>query len=214
MQRRKTTVGQGAFGHSVPPDQHATEVLGRIVRKGRPLTEDAVFLAMYHVLRRNNGSRIFQKVRESRDVGGHRYFSFSPDIDLLEVRQNETVVGYELKGYRKSGKTMKPPSHYEGVDQALAILKNPVRSPLSGSFAGSVFDFSYIVHPDGSQVEDLADLLQLCTPLGLIIVDHRGTREVVKPKRNPFVDQDMKSCFLSKLEALEAYTSFKVNPVQ
>ena len=64
-------------GHSVPTDQHATEVLGRILRKGQSLTEDAVFLAMYHVLR---------------------------------------------------------------------------------PFAGSVFDFSYIVHPDGSQLEDLADL--------------------------------------------------------
>ena len=189
-------------------------MLNRILQKGLPLTEDAVFLAMHHILRRGNGSRIFQKVRESQDVGGYRHFSFSPDIDLLEVRPNGTVVGYELKGYRKSGKTMKAPSHYEGIDQALAILKNPVRSPLCETFAGSVFDFSYIVHPVGSEEEGLADLLRTCTPLGLVVVDHRGTREVVKPRPNPFLDQGMKSYFTSQLDALEAYTSFKVNPVQ
>ena len=97
-QRRKTTIGQGAFGRVVPADQHAAEVLGRIVNRGLPLTEDAVFLFLHHVLRRNNGSQIFQKVRASKDTGGYRYFSFSPDIDLLEVRPNGKVVGYELKG--------------------------------------------------------------------------------------------------------------------
>ena len=207
-------MGRGAFGRHVPADHHATEVLNRILQKGRPLTEDAVFLAMHHILRRNNGSHIFQKVKASKDVGGYRYFSFSPDIDLLEVRLNGTVVGYELKGYRKSGKTMKPPSHYEGIDQALAILKNPVSSPLSESFAGSVFDYSYLVHADGSQVDQLADLLWQCTPLGLIVVNHLGTREIVKPKPNPFLDHDIKSYFVSKLDTLTAHTKFKVNPVQ
>ncbi len=188
MQRRRTRIGRGAFGRHVAPDVHATEVLGRILRRGRPLTEDAVFLAMHLVLRRNNRSQIFRNVRASKDVGGYRYFSFSPDVDLLEVRCNGTIVAYELKGYRKSGKAMKAPSFYEGIDQALATLKNPVSSPLSTSFAGSVFDLCYLVHPDGSHVELLADLLQLCTPLGLIVVDHRGTKEVVKPKVNPFLD--------------------------
>ena len=214
MQRRKTRIGRGAFGNHVPTDKHAAEVLGRILRKGRPLTEDAVFLAMYQVLRRNNNSQIFRNVRTSKDVGGYRYFSFSPDIDLLEVRRNGMVVAYELKGYRRSGKTMKAPSFYEGIDQALATLKNPVSSPLSESFAGSVFDLCYLVHPDGSQVEILADLLQLCTPLGLAVVDHRGIREVVKPKTNPFLDQGMKTHFMSRIDTLESYLKFKVNPVQ
>ena len=214
MQRRKTRIGRGAFGHNVPTDAHVNEVLGRILRKGRPLTEDAVFLAMHHVLRRNNKSQIFRNVRASKDVGGYQYFSFSPDIDLLEVRRNGMIVAYELKGYRKAGKTMKAPTFYEGIDQALAMLKNPVSSPLSESFAGSVFDLCYLVHPDGSHVEVLADLLQLCTPLGLIVVDHDGTREVVKPKANPFLDQGLKTYFMSRMDALESYLKFDVNPVQ
>lgn len=214
MQRRRTILGRGAFGRSVPADHHADEVLGRILRKGSPLTEDAVFLALYYILRRNNQGHLFQKVRTSKDVGGYRYFHFSPDIDLLEVRQSGTVVGYELKGYRKAGRTMKPPMHYEGIDQALAMLKNPTRSPLSDSFAGSVFDYVYIVHPEGSSIEELADLLHTCTPIGLIVVNQSGTKEIVKPKLNPFLEQGMKSLFISRLDTLEAYKEFRVNPVQ
>lgn len=94
------------------------------------------------------------------------------------------------------------------------MLKNPIRSPESDSFVGSVFDEVYIVHPEGSDIERLADLLGLCTPLGLIMVSHRGTREIIKPKPNPFLSREMKDQFLARLETLDAYTRFKVNPVQ
>ena len=214
MKRRRTNIGRGAFGRLVPVDQHADEVLERIIRKGSPLTEDAVFLGLYKILRRENQSQLFQKVRASKDVGGYRYFGFSPDIDMLEVRKNGRVVGYELKGYRKAGREMKPPMHYEGLDQALAMLKNPVSSPLSGSFAGSVFDSVYLVHPEGSSVDQLADLLEMCTPIGLIVVNHTGTKEVVKPKPNPFMDQEMKSLFISQLDKLDAYKTIRVNAIQ
>ena len=169
---------------------------------------------MYNILRRNNQSQIFQKVRSSKDTGGYRYFRFSPDIDLLEVRPNGKVVGYELKGYLKSRPSMKAPSYYEGIDQALAMLKNPVSSPLYESFAGSIFDQVYLVHPTGSGIEQLADALELCTPIGLVVVSHQGTKEVVKPKPNPFLNEDMKAYFLTQLDTLESYTKFKVNPVQ
>lgn len=214
MQRRRTTIGRGAFGRPVPFDQHATEVMDRIIDQRLPITEDAVFLFMYHILRRNNHSQIFQKVRSSKDTGGYRYFQFSPDIDLLEVRPSGEVVGYELKGYLKSGRSMKAPSYYEGIDQALAMLKNPTSSPLSYSFVGSIFDEVYVVHPDGSDIERLADLLELCTPIGLVVVSHRGTKEIVKPKPNPFLSEEMKAYFLARLETLESYTKFKVKPVQ
>ena len=214
MQRRRTTIGRGAFGRDVPFDQHAAEVLDRIMSRRLPITEDAVFLSMYHILRRNNQSQIFQKVRSSKDTGGYRYFRFSPDIDLLEVRPNGKVVGYELKGYLKSGRSMRAPSYYEGIDQALAMLKNPLSSPLSDSFAGSIFDHVYLVHPAGSDVEQLADLLRLCTPIGLVVVSHQGTKEIVKPKPNPFLSEEMKAYFLARLDTLESYTKFRVNPVR
>ncbi len=207
--RRKTTIGRGAFGRPVPVEAHADQVLGRILYKGAPLTEDAVFLVLRRILMRNNQSQIFQNVRYGEDIG-----SFSPDIDLMEVRPNGTVVGYELKGYRKAGRGMKPPTFYEGLDQALAMLKNPVNSPFSASFAGSVFDLVYLVHPEGSSIEQLADLLQMCTPLGLIVVNHSGVQEVVKPKGNPFLNPSMKARLISRLDALGAYKTIRVNAVQ
>ena len=130
------------------------------------------------------------------------------------MRPSGKVVGYELKGYRRT-KTMQPPSYYEGLDQALAILKNPVRSPYSSSFAGSVFDYSYLVHPEGSGVDELADLLGQATPAGLIVVSHTGTNGIVKPKPNPFLDDELKHLFLENLDSLSTYeNNWKVNPVQ
>ena len=111
MPRRRTTIGQGPFGRPVPVEQHAAEILDRIANRRLPITEDATFLFLYHVLRRNNNSEIFQKVQVSKDTGGYRYFRLSPDIDLLEVRPNGKVVGYELKGCLKSGMSWNPPSY-------------------------------------------------------------------------------------------------------
>ena len=169
---------------------------------------------MQHVLKRENGSRIFQKVGTSKDVGGYKYFGFSPDVDLLEVRQSGNVVGYELKGYRKAGRSFREPVYYEGLDQALALLKNPTSSPWSNQFAGSIFDYAYLVHPAGSNVDRLADLLDRITPIGLVIVDYDGTSEVVKPKPNPYLDGGMKSLFLNSLDAFSTYEEYTVNPVQ
>ncbi len=201
MRRRKTTLGRGAFGHYVPQDQHHRQTLGRILHRGAPLTEDAVFLALALILKERNGSRVFQKVRASKSLPDGSSFYFSPDIDLLEVRPSGTVVGYELKGYRRS-KTMQPPTYYEGLDQAMTILMNPASSPYSRFFAGSVFDHSYLVHPEGSGISKIDDLVRLCTPVGLIVVDHTGTKEIVKPKMNPFLDEGLKKLFLENLDSL------------
>ena len=95
MPRCKTTVGVGPIGRRVPVRGHAHQVLQRILTRGLPLTEDAVFLAMLNRLWQR-GSQVFQRVRDSRDVGGYHYFSFSPDIDVLEVHDGGVVV-YELK---------------------------------------------------------------------------------------------------------------------
>ncbi len=212
MPRRKTTIGKGDFGHAKSVDSHAWEVLNRILTRNHPLTEDAIFLCMYNVLSRRN-SRIFQKVNSSSNVGEYKYFNFSPDIDLLEVRQNDEVVGYELKGYRRKGRSIDPPMFYEGIDQALAYLINPTISPL-GSSVGSIFDYVYIVHPYGSGIGKLADLLERCTPIGLVVVERHKTVEAVKPRKNPWLDEGLKSLFLSRLDAFQAYTSFKVKPIQ
>ena len=60
--RRRTEVGKGAFGRYRPHDDHAREVLWRILNRGLPLTEDAVFLCLWHHLTTQRGSQVFQKV--------------------------------------------------------------------------------------------------------------------------------------------------------
>lgn len=218
MPRRKTTIGIGAFGRPTHKEFHEWEVLHRIIDKRLPLTEDAVFLLLAQILKRNQGI-ILKCVRGSKDIGGYRYFTFSPDIDLLEIRNNETIVGYELKGYTKSGRSQSPPSYYDGIDEALAYLVNPVATPMSSStFAGSIFDYVYLVHPfqetHHSELGPLALMLNLCTPIGLITVDYTGTEEIVKPKRNPFVKEDVKKLFLSHLGAFRSSFEYRLSLVQ
>ena len=196
MARRKTAIGIGPFGRPISPQAHAYEVLQRILSRGYPLTEDAVFLSMLNILLQK-GSTVFQKVRTSRDLGGYRYMSFSPDIDLLEVRSGGTVIGYELKGERKQGREVQTPMFYEGIDQGLAYLVNPKATPLAESFIGSIFDYVYVVHPDTSEVSLMGDLVERYTPLGLVVVGRRGTKELIKPKTNHYLSNDVKKYFLS-----------------
>ena len=158
-------------------------------------------------------------MKASKYIGGSGYFQFSPDIDLLEVRKNGVIAGYELKGYRKSKQGFVPPPYYEGADEALAYLVNPVASPLSQStFAGSIFDYVYLVHPTQetwhSGWESYTESLRLCTPIGLITVDHSRTKEIVKPKRNPFVKEDMKQLFLHHLPAFKSAFEYRLSLVQ
>jgi len=219
MARRTTTIGKGLFGYAISKDEHMSEVLRRIIRRRLPLTEDAVFVLMYHILKRNNQGIILKCVKGSKDVGGCRYFNFSPDIDLLEIRKDGTIVGYELKGYRKSKGGHVPPLYYEGVDEALAYLVNPVGTPMSYStFAGSIFDHVYLVHPFQetfhSGLESLTNLLHLCTPIGLAVVDYSGVKELVKAKRNPFVKEDIKQLFLRHLDAFRASFEYRLSLVQ
>lgn len=218
MPRRTTTIGTGAFGRSISKDYHEWEVVRRIIDKRLPLTEDAVFILMRQILRRNNGI-VLKAVRGSKDIGSHRYFYFSPDIDLLEVRKNGLIVGYELKGYRKSKSGYDIPPYYAGIDEALAYLINPVGSPMSQStFAGSILDYVYLVHPrqetHHDRLESLLQLLNLCTPIGLIAVDHSRSQELVKPKRNPFVKEDVKQLFLRHLDKFQASFEYRLSLAQ
>ncbi|MFH1032575.1 MAG: hypothetical protein V1767_08465 [Chloroflexota bacterium] len=131
MPRRRTTIGVGAFGRPVHKELHEWDVMRRIISQRQPLTEDAVFFLLSQMLKKNNQSTILKCVRGSKDIGGYKYFNFSPDIDLLEVRKNGIIVGYELKGVTKSAKGHTNPIYYSGLDEALSYLINPISSPIN-----------------------------------------------------------------------------------
>ena len=179
-----------------------------------PMTEDAVFLALWHQLSTRRGSHVFQKVCISKVIGRYKYFTFSPDIDLLEVTTSEKVIGYELKGYRKRGKSIEPPMYYEGVDEGLANLTNPTVSPVSAPETASIFDEIWVVHPEGSDIERMDSTLLTQTPLGLMLVAHSGVRIPLAARPNPYLNAELKALFLANLGAFEQYTKFKVKPIQ
>ena len=94
------------------------------------------------------------------------------------------------------------------------MLKNPIRSPISGSFPGSLFDEVCVAHPAGSGMERPAGPVGMCTPPGLVVVSHQGTREIVKLRPNPLLGQEMKDPFLARLDTVETCTKFRMNPAQ
>lgn len=222
MSRRTTTIGIGAFGNWVDPNEHLKQTYRRIRSRQLPLTEDAVFvMTLFMLQQRGQTKHIFKAVRQSKDIGGSDYFIFAPDIDLLEVRNDGSVVGYELKGIQKAKRTTKDVMFYQGLDQALSYLANPMYSPISDKVPpeASIFDYVYLVQPSPDPTGEVhrgafARLVDSCTPVGLVYVSHNRWQEAVRPKPNPHVNQELKSLFLHHLGAFTQYQKFRLRLVQ
>ena len=220
--RRKTRIGVGAFGTWREPDDHAREVLRRIHSQHLPLTEDAVFLYVWHQLKNRRGSHILRNVRSSKAIGDYQYYAFSPDVDLLEVTKTGKVIGYELKGERKLARSVVPPMFYEGFDQAMALLMNPVTRPME--LTGSIFDEVWLVHPNvsstGSDIKNeavrrrMAELVQRFSPVGFMRVSHTRLDIETKADTNPYLNPALKADFLEHLDAFTAYERFTIKPIQ
>ena len=220
--RRRTRIGVGAFGAYRQPDDHAREVLRRILSMRAPLTEDAVFLCVWHQVKATMGSHILRNVRASKAFPAYKYYSFSPDVDLLEVTKAGKVIGYELKGERKQAKSVVPPMFYEGFDQAMALLMNPVANPME--FDGSIFDEVWLVHPNvsmtGSDIRNedvrrrMAALVRRFSPVGFMRVSHEGIHIESKVGTNPYLNPVLKDHFLEHLDKFQRYEKFTVKPIQ
>jgi len=65
-----------------------------------PMTEDFLLYIM-NLVARQRGSRVFFKV--SHNVSHNRGWHFwcAPDMDFVEVRSDDTIVAYEVKGQRR-----------------------------------------------------------------------------------------------------------------
>jgi hypothetical protein len=65
-----------------------------------PMTEDLLLFIM-SLVARQRGSRVFFKISNnmSHDRGWH--FWCEPDMDLVEIRTDDTIVAYEVKGQQK-----------------------------------------------------------------------------------------------------------------
>ena len=137
-------------------------------------------------------------------------YNFKSEVDVLEIQRDNTIIGYELKGYRKRKGAYEPPNYYLGLDQALSYLVNPLvfKDKNLGLFYGSIFDYVYLVHPRGNNdtdIQRISDVIEKCTPIGFMLVDDHDVEEIVKPKKNPFASSDIQQMFLDNPRVLDSY---------
>lgn len=196
-----------------------------------PMTENLLLFVVSQAARQR-GSRVFFKVFHNLSPGRGWHFWSAPDMDLVEVRTDNTIVAYEVKGQRKGKNGYNWPAWHDGLDQALAYLTLPKVTNETGQqrmFGGGVPDFVYLVHPlpfQGS-VDPLDLRVISLTPIGFIGVlpfsidrNHKNSSlalgevfaseldkiiEVAPAKRNPLQDARAKTFFLENLGSLESF---------
>jgi hypothetical protein len=146
------------------------------------------------------------------DRGWH--FWCAPDIDLVEVRPDNTIVAYEVKGQHTQKGEPHWPAIHDGLDQALAYLTLPkVTNEKSNSrmFAGGAVDLVYLVHPlpsmDSPDREDL-NVISL-TPVGFMGVLHLST-----PRRPQMTDTEVKGILMQQLNTVIEVVPARQNPLQ
>ncbi len=192
-----------------------------------PITEDAVLCLLSRVAAKR-GSTFFVKIGNNVSLDRSWHFWCAPDVDLLEVRPDDTIIAYEAKGQRRRREDIEPVGVLEGLGQALTYLDLPVIS-VGGvrTFDGGAPDFVYLVH--GSSSPELLDarkkrIIDL-TPVGFLAAFpsdegvnsqappaaspiapwHHCLAEIVPPKPNPLQDPRAKAFLLEHLSSLEMF---------
>jgi hypothetical protein len=149
---------------------------------GEPVifTENAVAYSLYKHLYKHSGpeSRFFFKFQNNRTLRENRtwYDYCAPDIDVIEIRQNEELIAYELKGARKhhSGIPDSPPLS-DAIGQAIAYLDLPwIYENDRRKFVGGAFDQVYIVCARATAAVDESEprILDI-VPLGAMLTSKR-----------------------------------------
>lgn len=173
--------------------------------------EDAVCYALYknHI---PQDSEVFFKFLHNisfKTPKGWDYWC-APEVDMIEIKSDKTVVAYELKGAQKHrGTEINWPGFYDGLGQALAYLDLPkIAENSKFKSMGGAFDFVYLVHarPDERFEEYDLKILNL-TPIGFIIVLPNGKCIKVRDAQpNPLRDEETKRHFLDNLYTLDKHS--------
>lgn len=179
------------------------------------LTEKSVYYRLHSELtKKGKRSQVFRGVVHNLFGAPARaapfLYNFKSEVDVLEIQRDNTIIGYELKGYRKRKGAYEPPNYYLGLDQALSYLVNPLvfKDKNLGLFYGSIFDYVYLVHPLGNNdtdIQRISDVIEKCTPIGFMLVDDHDVEELVKPKKNPFASSEIQQMFLDNPRVLDSY---------
>ena len=137
-----------------------------------PMTEDLLLFIM-SLVARQRGSRVFFKISNKMSLDRGWHFYCAPDMDLVEVRNDNTIVACEVKGQQKRNGGYDWPACHDGLDQALKYLVLPRvtnQTTVRPMFKGGVPDRVYLVHPlPSTESIDPLDLKVISlTPVGFI----------------------------------------------
>ena len=174
------------------------------------VTEDLVTWILY---RRGKaaGSKLYFKIKHNLSLERDWQYVFGPDVDLLEITKNNSLVAYEIKGQRKTRSGEHDwPALYDGLGQALNYLILPFVVDSHGRrlFEGGAFDYVYLVNarPDAGKDEAGLNVMQL-TPLGYSTVTPKSeVIEIIQPKKNPLQSLEAKQHLLDNLSTLVKFS--------
>lgn len=174
------------------------------------LTEDEITWDLYKS-KKTKGSKLYFKVKHNVSTIRDWSYYCAPDVDLLEVTLDNSVIAYEIKGQRMRKGEPDWPALYDGLGQALAYLMLPsvYSSALKKRlFDGGAFDRVYLVNarPAGTIDKESTRILEL-TPIGYIAAyENNRMDEIRKPAVNPLKSQDAKNHLLENLPTLHEFS--------
>ncbi len=169
------------------------------------LSENVTLYLLYRYLK-PQGSKFFFKLKHNISTEREWCYAFGPDVDLLEVKRDSTIVAYEVKGQQKN----RPwPAEYEGLDQAMAYLQLPlILTNGKRLYEGGVIDKVYVVHcaPRANVFSETWLRIVSITPIGCIIVTGKGAVfNILEAKPNPVLNKEAKQHFLQNLNTLKPF---------
>ena len=175
--------------------------------------EDAVCYAFYKNYIAQD-SEVFFKLLHNMSFKAPKGWDYwcAPEVDVIEVKKDKTIVAYELKGARKykdNSADQNWPGFYDGLGQALAYLDLPkIAENSEFRSAGGAFDFVYLVHArPQAKFEEYEQKIFNLLPIGFIIALPDGKFvKVHKAKPNPLLDKVTKRHFLDNLHTLEKHS--------
>ena len=151
-------------------------------------------------------SKVFRKFSHNLNLDREWNYYTGTDMDVVEITEDNTIIGYELKGYRKLKGNPEPPGLYEGLDQALNYLNLPYIFNKSNKmlFDGGIPDYVYLVHArQNAEFQDYERRVFSVTPIGFIITTpDEKFHKVVDAKPNTTRNKEAKDHFLNNLSSL------------
>lgn len=174
---------------SISPDRIVDQVFRQCESREYSWTERVVdFVLGYHRVN-EKGSDVAFRIQ----AFGPIEMIFSPDLDVLEIRENH-LIGYEVKTHQSgSPDDMENDKLYKGIGQALLLSNQPYALP------GGALKHVYLAYPESVSLSDWQLEVIQETHIGVAQVGSETVLIVREAELNPFYDPDSADEFLNAL---------------